>query len=398
MNKLEVNKITAENYFDEAKYNVTRNLFTFLTILLGVLFVMNFIQGDLNMFSVGFGSLLSGIVLIMLYKTRKFKIAAITAVFLAYGINMSNLFIASNFHNFLDFFWIIIIALYVFFTLGKKWGIFNLYLNIAGVVTIFVCEKLEVITLIPKEFTHFSILNFVINSFFATLVFIYIMLQMIKQTRMAEDKYISANEELSLRNEEKTVMLKEIHHRVKNNLQVITSLLRLQANEVEDLKSKHHFEDSVNRVSAMAMIHEKMYQTESLTQIDLKAYLDDLIEALITSYSGQTRIEISISSNIHNIDPKSLVPLALIFNELVSNSIEHAFIGMTAGQIDIKAESSQDGKVLISYRDNGNWKMPARQSSFGLELIETFTDQLDGTFERTTTSGTKYQFEFDNLI
>lgn len=386
-----------ENYFEEAKYNVTRNLFTFLTILLFGLFLMNFIKDDLNMVATGFGSLLSAIVLIILFKTKRYKIAAISAVFMALGINMSNLLIESNFHNFLDFFWIIIIVLFVFFTLGKVWGIVNLYMNITGAVCIFVFEKVGWVEFVLKEFTSFSIYNFVLNSFFATLVFVYIILQMVKQTNIAEEKYRGANQELALRNEEKTVMLKEIHHRVKNNLQVITSLLRLQANEVDDPKSKHHFEDSVNRVSAMAMIHEKMYQTESLTRIDLKSYLDGLIQSLINSYAGTIKIESSIHSNIKEVDPKSLVPVALIFNELVSNSIEHAFKGREKGKIEIEANRKPNGTVIIDYKDDGQWIEPAKENSFGLELIETFTEQLDGTFTRETGNGTHFRFVFEKV-
>ena len=188
-------------------------------------------------------------------------------------------------------------------------------------------------------------------------------------------------------------MLREIHHRVKNNLQVITSLLRLQSNELKDREAIHQFSDMINRVSAMAMIHEKMYQSESLNQIDLKVYLETLVDDLISSYAGNTIILTEIESDIKDIDPKFLVPIALIFNELVSNSIEHAFKNKKAGTIKISAHRN-DQSINVIYADDGQWENPKKESSFGLELIETFTEQLDGNCQRTTGNSTQYNFEF----
>jgi len=221
---------------------------------------------------------------------------------------------------------------------------------------------------------------------------------MIKEMKRAEEKYVIANAELSFINEEKTVMLKEIHHRVKNNLQVVTSLLRLQANEIEDQKTRFHLTDSVNRVSAMAMIHEKMYQSENLTKIDLKVYLKSLIDDLITSYANKVKINITIESDLNRVEPKSLVPLALIFNELVSNSIKHAFKGRSKGAIVIRTIKNLDGSIQINYHDDGEWIGPQKEGSFGLEMIETFTEQLDGKMERKIENGTSYMFSFPSIL
>jgi two-component sensor histidine kinase len=292
--------------------------------------------------------------------------------------------------------WIIIMTLYVYFVLGKIWGAFTMFLNIAGLTVIFVGESQGLWKLIPKELTLFSKYNFIINASVACLIFCYLINQMIKQTKLAEEKLTKSNDELSVLNEEKTLMLKEIHHRVKNNLQVITSLLRLQSHEMKDDGARRHFHDSINRVSAMAMIHEKMYQSELLNQISLKQYLETLVDDLIISYSGNTEIERQIQSDIKTINPKHLVPLALIFNELVSNSIEHAFKNKTKGQIRIDARYTNKKGLIIHYSDDGEWLMPKDESSFGLELIETFTHQLDGTFERITENGTTYRFLFNS--
>lgn len=392
-------KIALEDYFERAKYVVTRNLFVTLTIILSILGIINFIQGDINMIPILGGAVSSAIVLAILQLTKKYKFAAIFAAILSALLTVYNLLIVSSFGHFIDFFWIVIVALYIFFTLGKKWGIANLFVNISIVEIILYLVRHKYIHQYPKELTVFSEVNFLINILIAGILFSYLMILMINQMRIAQEKYKLANQELSIINEEKTVMLKEIHHRVKNNLQVIMSLLRLQASEVNDEKTKFHLTDSVNRVSAMAMIHEKMYQSDNLAKLDLKIYLNSLIEDLIKSYASKTKINLTIESEIDNIDPKSIVPFALIFNELVSNSIKHGFENKEEGIIEIKIRRPAQNKILMTYFDNGIWKETMSESgSFGLEMIETFTEQLDGKLERSFENGTKYKFEFNAIL
>ena len=207
-----------------------------------------------------------------------------------------------------------------------------------------------------------------------------------------------SNAELSFINEEKTVMMKEIHHRVKNNLQVVMSILRLQSNEVDDEKTRYHLTDSVQRISAMAMIHEKMYQSESLSKIDLKVYLKSLVDDLIRSYANKTTIKVQIESDLDRIEPKSIVPVALIFNELVSNSIKHAFGKKAEGKISIEVRKNPDGKISLDYRDDGIWNNPEKSSCFGLEMIEIFNEQLDGKLTRNIDNGTHYHFTFPAIL
>jgi two-component sensor histidine kinase len=289
---------TANLYFEEAKYIVTRNLFAILSVILLVLGIINFIQGDINMIPTLAGGAVSALVLLILYQTKKYQIAAIVAVMLSTLLTIYNLLVTSEFGHFVDFFWIAIMSLYVFFTLGKKWGAFNLLVNIYVVVIIFYLVRIGEVKQYPKEFTSFSQTNFVINISIAGIIFSYMVILMINQMRLAQERYVSANAELTLINEEKTVMMKEIHHRVKNNLQVVMSMLRLQANEIVDQRTKYHLTDSVNRISAMAMIHEKMYQSETLTKIDLKGYLQSLVQDLITSYAIRQKSKLILNQSL----------------------------------------------------------------------------------------------------
>lgn len=392
-------KLSTDNlYFEEAKYIVTRNLFAILAVILMVLGIINFIQGDINMIPTLAGGAVSALVLLILYQTKTYQIAAVVAVVLSTLLTIYNLLVTSDFGHFVDFFWIAIMSLYVFFTLGKKWGVFNLFVNIGVVVIIFYLVRVGEIKQYPKEFTSFSQTNFIINISIAGIIFSYMVILMINQMRLAQERYVSANAELTLINEEKTVMMKEIHHRVKNNLQVVMSLLRLQANEIVDQRTKYHLTDSVNRISAMAMIHEKMYQSETLTKIDLKGYLQSLVLDLITSYADKTKIEVDIESELDRIEPKSIVPVALIFNELVSNSIKHGFKNREVGRIVIHVTRNTDGSIQLDYSDNGTWADPEKSSGFGLEMIEIFTEQLDGYVERKIDHGTHYSFNFPAIL
>lgn len=274
-----------------------------------------------------------------------------------------------------------------------------MFLNIAAVTVMLYLVRTGQIEQVEKEYTSFSHINFIINILISGVVFCYVTIKVLTALRTSEEGFAEANKELVQSNEEKTVMLKEIHHRVKNNLQVITSLLRLQLSNVTDEKSRHQFADSINRVSAMAMIHEQMYQTENLSRIDLGSYLEALVADLIRSYAVNMNVDTRITSNVKKIDNESIVPLALIFNELVSNSLEHGFIERGSGTITIDVKQNTSDQISIHYSDDGMWKEPQKESSFGLELIETFVEQLDGTFRREgKESGTHYHFEFNKPL
>lgn len=374
-------------------------MFSFLTVLLSALAIVNFIEDNDNTFAIALGAGISLISLILLFITKRYQFAGYTALILATLMTAYNMMLTSYFDHLVDFFWIISMSVYTFFVLGRYIGVIQVFANIIIIAVIFHLEQSGEIVRIPKEYTDLSEMNFWINLGISGFVFSYLCLQVIKALRYTETNFVEANMELIKSNEEKTMMLKEIHHRVKNNLQVITSMLRLQLHDMEDESTKHYFIDSINRVSAMATIHEKMYASESLAEIDLESYLDALISELISSYAVNLNIETHIQSNVKKIEPKSIVPIALIFNELVSNSIEHGFARKAQGKLEIKADQKQTGETVITYKDNGEWKAPSRENSLGVELITSFTEQLDGNcIQDHGPNGTSYTFTFDKLL
>lgn len=339
-----------------------------------------------------------------LYYFRKFRLigfiyAAHGCLFLVYTLN----FMPTVIHA-IEFFWMIVFTLYTFFAIGKKAGYLLLILNFMGIAWYFYFNFRENIAHLTSHIQPYQVTATVFNIFVSCILIAYLLRQFKNTTTFAEKKFKATNAELENRtrlveaqNEEKTIMLKEIHHRVKNNLQVITSLLRLQSREIEDEKTKAQFQDAVQRIIAMSLIHEKMYQNENLSKIDLKDYLDTLAKDLISTYGDHVQITLDITSKLDRLGNNTLVPVALIFNELISNSLKHAFVNSDHGKITVELFPREKNMFELMYKDDGVWSEPAKEGSFGLELIETLTEQLDGKVARTNENGTVYRFVLKNV-
>lgn len=188
---------------------------------------------------------------------------------------------------------------------------------------------------------------------------------------------------------EKEVMIKEIHHRVKNNLQIITSLLRLQSSFLNDPQALASFNEAQNRVLSMALIHEKLYQADDLAQINLKEYVNELLGSLIHTYSVRNIIDMRMDTNINYFGIDTLIPLGLLLNELISNSLKYAFPQTESGIIDIKLTRLNETDCVLDYKDNGigmsREAFDENSKSLGMDLVKTLASQLEGdiTFEPT---------------
>lgn len=197
---------------------------------------------------------------------------------------------------------------------------------------------------------------------------------------------------------EKEVLLKEIHHRVKNNMQVISSLLNLQGKQIKDEQARSIFQDSQNRVKSMALIHESLYQTDELSHIDVAEYLRKLITHISRSYQTQAenvRMRVNIGDIALGVD--TAVPCGLIINELISNSLKHAFPSGRGGEILIDL-TAVGGGYKLTLSDDGIG-LPKdldieRAKSLGLKLVRTLTEQLRGEFSCTNGHGTKFEISF----
>jgi PAS domain S-box-containing protein len=183
--------------------------------------------------------------------------------------------------------------------------------------------------------------------------------------------------------DEKDVLLREIHHRVKNNLAVISSLFYLQSTYTDDPVTLKLLQESQDRVRSMALVHELLYGSENLAAVDFSKYASDLCEQLIETYghpAGRVRLTLDLEPFRLNID--QAVPCGLVLNEIVSNAIKHAFPGGRTGTIHLTLRRGSDGACLVSVADDGVGIPPgtdlAAPASLGLRLIRTLARQLDG--------------------
>ncbi|MCB0476615.1 MAG: PAS domain S-box protein [Crocinitomicaceae bacterium] len=193
--------------------------------------------------------------------------------------------------------------------------------------------------------------------------------------------------------EEKDILLKEVHHRVKNNLQVISSILNLQSSFIEEETVKNILSESQNRIKTMSFIHESLYQTKNFAEIHFSEHIDKLLNNLIYSYSmGQKEIQIKKDIDDISLNLDIAIPCGLIVNEIISNSLKHAFEGKEKGEIFVQMKTIED-KIHLKIADNGiGMKQDLdiyESNTLGLQLIITLVEQIDGTIHIENKEGTK---------
>ncbi len=207
-----------------------------------------------------------------------------------------------------------------------------------------------------------------------------------------------AQEQINESLKEKIVLLREVHHRVKNNLQIVSSLLNLQAGYITDKKILEVFKESQARIRSMALIHEKLYQSRDLDKINFSDYIDSLISDLLRSYRSQlNNINIRCETEQIFLEIDQAILCGLIINELISNSIKHAFKGRAQGEVVVKLLNEDDGHRMI-VQDNGigfpeNIDIE-NTDSLGLQLVTSLTTQMGGQLEITSENGTNVQITF----
>lgn len=255
-------------------------------------------------------------------------------------------------------------------------------------------------TIIPKTYETQANIHGDTKDFFATFDFIpgtrksLISLIDITDRKKAEGL-------LTTSLKEKELLLREIHHRVKNSLQLISSLLSLQASEIDDEEIIARYKESENRIHTIALIHESLYQSTNISNIDFRNYVEILVEDIINSYNVNTdRINSTLQLGNYTLGIETAIPLGLIINELVSNSLKHAFDGYDKGEIQIILEKKVDTYTL-TVKDNGiglpkdfNFE---ETSSLGILLIKSLVNQLEGKMKVEVNGGTIVTINFTEL-
>jgi PAS domain S-box-containing protein len=208
-----------------------------------------------------------------------------------------------------------------------------------------------------------------------------------------------AEEQIHVSLQEKEVLLKEIHHRVKNNLQIISSLLNLQSKYINDPQALQMFIDSQNRVKSMALIHEILFQSREIAKLDFAEYIKNISIQLFRSYDAYSK-NITLVINVKDIilDFDTAIPCGLIVTELVSNSLKYAFMDGRKGEISIEFSSDHSGLLTLIVSDNGigfpeNIEFE-KMESLGLKLVVALANQLAGTVELDHSKGTTFKITF----
>jgi two-component system, sensor histidine kinase PdtaS len=208
------------------------------------------------------------------------------------------------------------------------------------------------------------------------------------------------NKQLDKRNAENELLLKEIHHRVKNNLEVVSSLLALQSAQIDDPDIQDAMLSSQNRVNSMGILHQKLYQSEELAFIEMKNYFVNLSENILDSYNAAERVTVDCSMNEIELDVDTAVPIGLIVNELLTNSLKYAFPKGQKGIVTLSLKDIGENRMQLRIADNGIGKplnaLP-HGTGFGTQLVTLLTRQLDGTIQQEVNDGTIISIQFKKL-
>lgn len=208
-----------------------------------------------------------------------------------------------------------------------------------------------------------------------------------------------AEERIQASLQEKDLLLKEIHHRVKNNLQVISSLVDLQADSIDNPALAGLFQDVRDRVRSMAMVHETLYRSDNLVSVDFADYVSGLMNYLWRAHgSSASKVKLTLDLHPVSLAVETAVPCGLLLNELAVNALKHAFAGRDRGEVVVSMQSGSDGLVRLGVRDNGvgftkgqDWR---QKRSLGLNLVRMLTKQLKGAVEMESSDGTSFFVTF----
>ncbi len=205
------------------------------------------------------------------------------------------------------------------------------------------------------------------------------------------------NQELDQKNKQNELLLKEIHHRVKNNLELVKSLIALQSAQLEDSVTKDAMIASQNRVQSMGIIHQKLYQGENLGSIDMKDYFINLGDGILDTFDAEDKVNIECAMDQLELDVDTAIPIGLIVNELLTNALKYAFPNDRNGNIKISMSRASSEILTLKVVDNGIGKITEaapKGTGFGSQLVQLLTQQLNGKMKEKHDDGTAITFEF----
>ena len=262
-------------------------------------------------------------------------------------------------------------------------------------------KYLQVITLVEIPNHPYQFLLFSVLSFWSVGLMCFFLLHLQEMQKSLLEVQFRKEEEARVKLEQavkdKEILLAEVYHRVKNNLAVISSMINLQMNLVDLDETRQAFMDCRNRINSMALIHQKFYQGNDLTHIDMRGYILELIDQIKYSYNLGLDVEITTDIETVPMNIKKAIPTGIILNELLSNSFKHAFSASKNNTIHVSVKALESGTIKVIVSDNGpGFSFSDKMNnikSLGLVLIESLADQLDGIYQFENKSGTVFTLE-----
>lgn len=257
-------------------------------------------------------------------------------------------------------------------------------------------EKQAGLALIEKQKNQDKNLLLLVIGGAATLLLLILIALMALYNRLQQSRNLvnDQKEKIEKREKEKSILLKELHHRVKNNLQIVSSLLHLQSENVKEASAIGAFKDGQNRVEAMAMIHHYLYSTDELTTLEVDKYFTQLTKSITYSYGyQQDEVDLSFDITSKAIDVDLAIPLGLIANELISNSFKHAYKEVERPMLKLELKLEEDLTLIIADNGPGMGDKPleSHNGSFGMDLIQSLTKQLKAELKYRQTNGSRFE-------
>ncbi len=305
------------------------------------------------------------------------------------------------------FYFPLVIGYSFFLGVNKKRELYLYFLLTAILLflTLFYSDSFKFFNPVIDTNARFQFIIFAILAFLCLIIEMWLFMKSIENSKNQLLEYIKKLQDAEGKHlqdiKDKEVLLAEVYHRVKNNLAVVSSLINLQINTLEEESAKSALTDCKSRVNSMAMIHQKFYEGKEYSNINFKNYIEDLIKELKSVYNPKNK-KIDVFSHLDsnlNFNLSTAIPCGILLNELISNSFKHAFTFQENGIIEIKLESQND-LFLLEVKDNGQGfdyqKAAEKSSSLGIILIQALSEQLNGNFQFFTHNGTTFRLLFSN--
>jgi two-component sensor histidine kinase len=375
-----------EEYFATLKLNVATQMSYVFTVLFIILSFFNYFDTFAAFIPMFIGLVIS---IISVFTTRKkhylpaFYMFSVGAVLVS---GFSLILLVENLH-FGDMLWMLAGTSLAFFGIGKKLGTVLTVISLI-IISYFIYFSLNINIENSKPISYYQKLLLLFELCGVIAANFYVFFMFLKINRFSKIKLQDTYDNLLIQNRlivdktnENTILLKEVHHRVKNNLQMVISLLRMQSDECKDEETRVYFQTSINRILSMSIVHQMLYQNENISAVKLEDYLKDLMQVIIRNKQESFfSVKHTIHSEVEKVGMKTIIPIGLIVNELMNQSLLELSSKVDVVHFTLQIQQMDENRLKLMYSDGFlNQSTQAMDESFAFVLINALIKQLSGT-------------------